>query len=121
MSIKPALALAAFAVLPFMFLFAYYMNGKMRRAFRSNRERIADINAQIEDNLSGIRVVKSFANEDIEKKNSVRETKAFCAQKEQLLLYGKFLGRTWYFYDPDPGKCHTCGCHSDRKGKCGYQ
>ena len=47
MSIKPALALAAFAVLPFMFLFAYYMNGKMRRAFRSNRERIADINAQI--------------------------------------------------------------------------
>ena len=46
--------LAAFAVLPFMFLFAYYMNGKMRRAFRSNRERIADINAQIEDNLSGI-------------------------------------------------------------------
>ncbi len=38
----------------------------MRKAFRKNRERIADINAQIEDNLSGIRVVKSFANEELE-------------------------------------------------------
>ena len=38
----------------------------MSRAFRKNRERIADINAQIEDNLSGIRVVKSFANETVE-------------------------------------------------------
>lgn len=66
MGINPILALAAFAVLPIMFVFAYYMNGKMRRAFRLNRMRIADINAQIEDNLSGIRVVKSFANENIE-------------------------------------------------------
>ena len=29
-----------------------------------------------------------------------------------LSLIHIFLGRTWYFYDPDPGKCHTCGCHS---------
>mgnify|MGYP000751203411 CR=1 FL=1 len=81
MSIKPALALAAFAVLPFMFLFAYYMNGKMRRAFRSNRERIADINAQIEDNLSGIRVVKSFANEDIEKEKFRQGNEGFLRAK----------------------------------------
>ncbi len=60
------LTLLVFAFLPLMFLFAYYMRGKMNRAFRKNRERIADINAQIEDNLSGIRVVKSFANEEIE-------------------------------------------------------
>ena len=39
----------------------------MRLAFKQNRVKIADINAQIEDNLSGIRVVKSFANEEIEK------------------------------------------------------
>ena len=37
----------------------------MRLAFKQNRVKIADINAQIEDNLSGIRVVKSFANEEI--------------------------------------------------------
>jgi ATP-binding cassette subfamily B protein len=49
-----------------MFVFAVFMRGRMRKAFRKNRERIADINAQIEDNLSGIRVVKSFANEELE-------------------------------------------------------
>ena len=87
MSIKPALALAAFAVLPFMFLFAYYMNGKMRRAFRSNRERIADINAQIEDNLSGIRVVKSFANEEIEKEKFRQGNEGFLRAKKNSYYY----------------------------------
>ncbi len=60
------LTLLVFAFLPPMFVFAYYMRGRMSRAFRKNRERIAEINAQVEDNLSGIRVVKSFANEEME-------------------------------------------------------
>lgn len=60
------LTLAAFIMLPFMFWFAYVLNKRMRKAFRQNRVKIAEINTQIEDNLSGIRVVKSFANEDIE-------------------------------------------------------
>ncbi|NLK28583.1 MAG: ABC transporter ATP-binding protein [Clostridiales bacterium] len=60
------LTLLVFGFLPIMFLFAYHMRGKMSRAFRKNRERIAEINAQIEDNISGIRVVKSFANEPAE-------------------------------------------------------
>lgn len=65
------LTLIVFTFIPIMFLFAYKMRGRMSLAFRKNRERIADINAQIEDNLSGIRVVKSFANEtcEIEKFN----------------------------------------------------
>lgn len=61
------LTLLLFSVIPIMFAFACYMKGKMNRAFRKNRENIAEINAQIEDNLSGIRVVKSFANEEQEK------------------------------------------------------
>jgi ATP-binding cassette subfamily B protein len=60
------LTVAAFIMLPFMFIFAFVLNRRMRRAFKQNRVRIAEINTQIEDNLSGIRVVKSFANEDIE-------------------------------------------------------
>jgi ATP-binding cassette subfamily B protein len=60
------LTLIVFSFIPLMLIFALFMRGKMRRAFRKNREKIADINAQIEDNLSGIRVVKSFANEAIE-------------------------------------------------------
>lgn len=68
MSISPLLTLAAFVLIPVMFLYAFYFNRKMKRAFRRNRVQIAEINAQIEDNLSGIRVVKSFANEGIERK-----------------------------------------------------
>ena len=46
-----------------MLLFALVMNSRMKSAFKENRRRIADINSQIEDSLSGIRVVKSFGNE----------------------------------------------------------
>ncbi|MDF2906226.1 MAG: ywjA [Herbinix sp.] len=65
-NINAWLTLLIFIFLPPMFFFAYYMRGKMSKAFRKNRERIAEINARVEDNLSGIRVVKSFANEDVE-------------------------------------------------------
>lgn len=67
LSVNGKLTLLLFAVIPLMFVFAYIMKGRMNRAFRRNRENIAEINAQIEDNLSGIRVVKSFANEEQEK------------------------------------------------------
>lgn len=89
--ISPVLALAAFAVLPVMFLFAFFMNKKMRQAFRQNRVRIADINAQIEDNLSGIRVVKSFANEEIENQKFRQGNEGFlCAKKNSYHYMGSF-------------------------------
>lgn len=66
LNINIKLALAAFLLVPFMMVYAYYFNRKMKRAFKMNRVKIAAINEQIEDNLSGIRVVKSFANESIE-------------------------------------------------------
>ena len=87
LSINPRLALAAFVVLPFMFAFAYYMNKKMRLAFRQNRVKIAEINAQIEDNLSGIRVVKSFANEEIENKKFHEGNMGFLAAKKNSYHY----------------------------------
>lgn len=62
-NINLPLTLIVFAFIPIMFIYAVKMKDKMGRAFKKNRERIADINSQIEDNLSGIRVVKSFANE----------------------------------------------------------
>ncbi len=65
-TINLPLTLIVFIFIPLMFFFAYKMKNRMNRAFRKNRERIAEINAQIEDNLSGIRVVKSFANENQE-------------------------------------------------------
>ncbi len=60
------LTLIIFAVLPFMAIFSYYYNRQMKKAFRANKKKIGDINARIEDSLSGIRVVKSFANENLE-------------------------------------------------------
>lgn len=87
MNINGWLVLAAFIVLPFMFLFAFFLNRKMRRAFKRNREKIADINAQIEDNLSGIRVVKSFANEEIENNKFKQGNDDFLSAKKNSYHY----------------------------------
>lgn len=82
LNINGWLALAAFIVLPFMFWFALVLNKRMRAAFKSNRVKIAAINEQIEDNLSGIRVVKSFANEDIENEKFKIGNDGFLAAKK---------------------------------------
>ena len=61
------LTLIIFAVIPLMLFFASKFKDGMRVAFKKQRNQIGEINAQVEDALLGIRVVKSFANEDIEK------------------------------------------------------
>ncbi len=86
-SIQPYLALIAFALIPVMILFAYFYNKRMKLAFRKNREKIAEINSQIEDNLSGIRVVKSFANEEIENAKFQTGNDGFLSAKENSYHY----------------------------------
>ena len=90
-SISWHLTLAAFALVPLMLFYAIFMNRRMRRAFRENRVKIADINSQIEDNLSGIRVVKSFANENIENKKFKQGNDAFLKAKRNSYLYMGFF------------------------------
>ncbi len=68
LAVNVKLALIMFAFIPVMVIFAFYYNGKMKTAFVHNREKIADINSQIEDSLAGSRVVQSFANENEEMK-----------------------------------------------------
>ena len=87
LGISPVLALAAFALVPVMICYAYFFNRRMKRAFRENRNKIADINSQIEDNLSGIRVVKSFANEDIERKKFKHGNDGFLDAKKDSYFY----------------------------------
>ena len=60
------LAVVALLILPLMILYAGVCNRRMKAAFKRNRERMGDFNAGMEDNLAGIRVVKSFANEEEE-------------------------------------------------------
>ena len=85
--ISPVLTAAAFLLVPIMFVYAYYLNKKMKRAFARNRVKIAEINGQIEDNLSGIRVVKSFANEKIEEEKFRQGNNGFLSAKKNSYKY----------------------------------
>ena len=85
--INSRLAFIAFAVTPFIIFYAGYLNRRMKKAFMVNRKRIADVNAQIEDNLSGIRVVKSFANEHIEIEKFRKGNNLFLESKKESYRY----------------------------------
>ena len=87
LTINVKLALVAFAFIPVMAVFGFHYNGKMKKAFKRNRERIADINSQIEDSLSGIRVVKSFANEKEEMKKFKVGNDRFVESKKTSYKY----------------------------------
>ncbi|KAF9125419.1 hypothetical protein BGX30_000465 [Mortierella sp. GBA39] len=65
-AIDVKLTLIVFLFLPVMAAYAFYFNRKMNAALRISRDRIGDINEQVEDSLAGIRVVKSFTNEHVE-------------------------------------------------------
>ncbi|MBR4947549.1 MAG: ABC transporter ATP-binding protein [Clostridiales bacterium] len=85
--ISKYLTAAAFIMLPLMFLFVFFLNKRMRKAFKNNRKKVAEINSRAEDNLSGIRVVKSFANEDIEIAKFKEGNDAFLKTKKNSYLY----------------------------------
>ncbi len=85
--ISPVLTAAAFLLVPILFFYAYYFNRKMKRAFARNRVKIAEINGQIEDNLAGIRVVKSFANEKIEEEKFRYGNDGFLDAKKNSYKY----------------------------------
>lgn len=85
--ISPVLTAAAFVLVPVMFAYAYYFNRRMKRAFKRNRVQIAEINARIEDNLSGIRVVKSFANEEVEREKFKAGNDGFLDAKRDSYRY----------------------------------
>ncbi|MGD8401214.1 MAG: ABC transporter ATP-binding protein [Bacillota bacterium] len=86
-NINLRLTIVIFAFIPLMVWFAYYYNHKMRKAFRHNREKIADINATTEDSISGVRVVKSFTNEELELEKFRENNHRFVASKKESYRY----------------------------------
>ena len=86
LSINVQLTLILFLFLPIMALYSFYFNKKMNVAFRAEKDRIGDINAQVEDALSGIRVVKSFTNEDIEKGKFAIQNNRFVQSRRDAYL-----------------------------------
>ena len=87
MFINVKLALVACAIIPVMFVYAFVLNKKMKKAFKRNRVKLAEINSRIEDNLSGIRVVKSFANEEIEEEKFDVGNQGFLSSKRNSYQY----------------------------------
>lgn len=81
------LTLIIFSIIPFMLFCAFFFNKRMRRAFKESRHQIGEINAQTEDSLLGIRVVKSFANEDIEEKKFAEGNEKFLSIKKISYKY----------------------------------
>ena len=81
------LTLIIFSVLPFMLLAASFFNRRMRTQFRRQRVQVGEINAQVEDSLLGVRVVKSFANEEIELEKFHAGNRAFLDIKRKSYLY----------------------------------
>ena len=77
------LTLCMFAVLPMMLIATRYFNKQMRRVFKERNKQVGEINAQVEDSLLGIRVVKSFANEAIEEKKFDKGNKKFLEIKKR--------------------------------------
>ncbi len=78
------LTLIIFAALPLMVLCSNHFARPMQRAFKDSRHQLGEINARVEDSLSGIRVVKSFANEDLEKQKFAEGNAAFLSIKRRM-------------------------------------
>ena len=83
MCINVPMTLILAAVTVIMLLFSVWQNGKMQAVFMDNRRKIATVNASLQDSLAGIRVVKSFANEELERKRFGRSNVEFLHSKER--------------------------------------
>jgi ATP-binding cassette subfamily B protein len=83
MNINLKLALIALLFIPVMGIYGFYTSRKMYAALRKSSDRIGDINAQVEDTLAGIRVVKSFTNEEVEKKKFAYENTRFFESRKK--------------------------------------
>lgn len=97
--VNPLLTLIVFAVLPLIFIFVKFFNTRMRRAFKAQRVQVGEINSQVEDSLLGIRVVKSFANEPIEKAKFEAGNKEFLRLKKLGYLYMGGFGSSNRFFE----------------------
>ena len=86
-NINGTLTVITFAFIPVIAVYAFLLNRRMKHAFKTNRARIADINGQIEDSLSGVRAVKSFGNEAIEIEKFHEGNERFVESKRKSYWY----------------------------------
>lgn len=90
LNINVPLTLAVYVMIPVMFISTSKFKNSMRRAQKKQRVHVGDLNSSIEDSILGIKVVKSFANEDIELEKFERDNNKFLSIKE--LFYKSMAG-----------------------------
>ena len=96
--INKKLALPLIILVIVMFVFSFRQNAKMQETFMENRRKIGDVNASLQDTLSGIRVVQSFANEDIERTKFKKSNEAFLVSKrDNYHCMGSFMSSNLFF------------------------
>jgi len=96
LNVKMTLLLLAITLL--MLLFSAYKNRRMKEVFLDNRKKIAGVNASVQDSLAGIRVVKSFANESVERDKFSASNMDFLSSKESSYrMMGSFFAGNGFF------------------------
>ena len=96
--INKKLALPRILLVIVMFVFSFRQNAKMQETFMENRRKIGDVNASLQDTLSVIRVVQSFANEDIERVKFKKSNEAFLVSKrDNYHCMGSFMSSNLFF------------------------
>lgn len=83
-AIAPVLALAMAVVTAAFAVIMFWQNMRMREVFSDNRKKISGINAQLQDSLAGMRVVKSFANEEAERSKFRASNDRYLSSKENM-------------------------------------
>ena len=92
------LALPLIILVICMFFFSFRQNSRMQETFMENRRKIGDVNASLQDTLSGIRVVQSFTNEEIEREKFRKSNHAFLLSKrDNYNCMGSFMGWNLFF------------------------
>lgn len=96
--INKKLALPLIILVIIMFVFSFKQNARMQETFMENRRKIGDVNASLQDTLSGIRVVQSFANEEIEHEKFKKSNEAFLVSKrDNYHCMGSFMSSNLFF------------------------
>ena len=92
------LALPLVVLVLCMFIFSFRQNSRMQETFMENRRKIGDVNSSLQDTLAGIRVVQSFANEEIERDKFKKSNHAFLLSKrDNYNCMGSFMGWNLFF------------------------
>ena len=97
-SMSVPLTLIVFSVIPPMIFVLMFFNRRMKEGFKESRREVGELNAQIEDSLLGVRVVKSFANEGLEEKKFDKGNQKFLGVKTKVYrIMAKFQSSTRLF------------------------